>query len=183
MNRTLTTAALLMTLLVMGATYFLGSRFGSNNAVQAANLSSPATVAVTPALRSQDQASSLKQAYDQELARQTQRIREAYQKQLDQELQRLREQYQAQGQGRVTEAQVQAMRQQYEQQLQALQNAYAQREAIYQAQLQEAVRRLQIANARIQTLSQQANRGSLQGGAPSQGQYESYEHEGGQHDD
>lgn len=178
MNRTLITAVIVMTLLVMGATFFLGRQ--SNTAQAAANASTAEVTLGTTTLSDPTNA-ELQQAYQAELARQTQRIREEYQRQLEQKVRELQQQYQSSANGssgQVDPQTVEALRQQYEQQLQSLQNAYAQRELIYQAQLQEAARRLNEANARIEALSQQVNQANS---APRSGERFENEHEGQEH--
>ena len=163
MNRTLITAVIVMTLLVIGATFFLGRQ---SNTAQAAVNASTAEVTLGTTTLSDPTNAELQQAYQAELARQTQRIREEYQRQLEQKVRELQQQYQSSANGnsgQVDPQTVEALRQQYEQQLQSVQNAYAQRELIYQAQLQEAARRLNEANARIEALSQQVNTTSRTG--------------------
>ena len=174
MNKTLIITVLAMTLLVMGSIFFLGQQSGTRQAI--ADAGTTQTTAITTSTDPQQ----LQRAYQAELARQTQRIREEYQRQLDQKVRELQQQYQSSANGssgQVDPQTVTALRQQYEQQLQSLQNAYAQREWIYQAQLQEAARRLNEANARIEALSQQLNQVNS---APRSGEHPE-EHERNEH--
>ncbi len=130
----------------------------------------------------EQEAQRIREAYQKQLEIQLDALRKEYERQLQEQMNLTRQQYEQQLQelsatasssgqealsGQMSQdmyaQQLELLRQQYEQQIQALQAAWAQREQAYQAQLNEAVRRLQMANERIQALSQQTPATSPQG--------------------
>lgn len=191
------TALVMTAALILGGFTGTGSAQGSVSQPQATatDVALDATMGtpVTPDQLQQayqEQLKQLQEAYQRQLDEQAKRIQEMYQAQLESQMKALRQEYERQLQeqltlmrqqyqqsagsnaGNASQAQLELLRQQYEQQIQALQAAWAQREQAYQAQLQEAVRRLEAANAQIQALSQQSSRTAGIGATQNPARYE-----------
>jgi len=180
MNRTVFMGIIAaFTALVLTATFLLGTRGSTSNTAVAGAASEgsvvPLGAAFTPqpappvAAQGTPSVEEIQQQYQQQLEAQVEQIRQMYQKQLEEQLERLRQEYERQLQEQTrmlqqqwqqesapetSSEQLEALRQRYEAQIQALQAAWQQREQAYQAQLQEAIRRLEIANSQIQALQQ-----------------------------
>lgn len=186
--------ALVMTVaFILGGTF---SRSEDAQASAGTGGTEPAAVQIVEPAGTPGPGQELDQLYQQQLNEQLQRIQQAYQQQLQQQMEQLRQEYERQLRAQVEQLrqayeaqlgalrempgqasqtgqpldpqQVEQMRQAYEQQLQALRAAWEQRERAYQAQLQEAVRRLEAANAQIRALSQGAA-GNTQAVGPAPG--------------